>query len=42
MVGLSKGNMAMDERQSLWFLGVTVGTIVAAAFILNAIALAMA
>jgi hypothetical protein len=30
----------MDERQTLRILGLTVGTVVAATFILNAIALA--
>ncbi len=30
----------MDERQTLWILGWAVGSVVAAAFILNAIALA--
>jgi hypothetical protein len=30
----------MDERQTLWLLGWTVGSVVAAAFVLNAIALA--
>jgi hypothetical protein len=32
--------MIMNERQSIWFLGWTVGGVLAMAFVLNAIALA--
>jgi len=30
----------MNERQTLWFLGWTVGSVLAAAFVLNAVTLA--
>jgi len=32
--------MVMNERQSVWLLGWTVGGVLATAFVLNAIALA--
>jgi hypothetical protein len=34
------GTIAMNERQSIWLLGWTVGGVLAMAFVLNAIALA--
>jgi hypothetical protein len=35
-----RGTIVMNEQQSLWLLGWTVGSILVGAFVLNAIALA--